>query len=133
MFKNVTQAYDLTDATWEILIMLVIAFLLGMLFHYLFFRNPESAVSSGEPDNLKVVEGVGPKIEELLNNAGIHNFADLSRANPNQLKRILDAAGPKFKMHDPKTWPKQAGMAMRGEMKELEKYQNFLNKGKDHA
>lgn len=132
MFNNVTQAYDLTDATWEILIMLGIAFLLGWLFHWGFFCTCGKSKVQGK-DDLTLIEGIGPKIEGLLNDAGIQSFAVLSETNKSTLKQILRDAGPRFKMHEPTTWAKQAKMAEKGDWKGLEEYQDFLLGGKDHA
>jgi predicted flap endonuclease-1-like 5' DNA nuclease len=81
-------------------------------------------------DDLKVVEGIGPKIEELCQNAGIYTFADLASSTPERVKEILSAAGPRFQMHDPTTWPDQAALARDGKWDELKKWQDELNKGK---
>ena len=34
--------------------------------------------SRANPDDLKIIEGIGPKIEELLNNEGIYKYAQLA-------------------------------------------------------
>ncbi len=133
MFNNVTQAYDLTDATWEILIMLGIAFLLGWLFHWGLFCACHRKSKVQEKNDLTRIEGIGPKIEKLLNDAGIQSFETLSKTSKSTLTQILRNAGPQFKMHEPTTWPKQAKMAAKGNWKELEEYQDFLLGGKDHA
>ena len=59
-------------------------------------------------DNLKMIEGVGPKIETLLNQTGITTFAQVAKTNIKDLKEILKAAGPRYKMHNPTTWKTQA-------------------------
>jgi len=64
-------------------------------------------------DKLTAIDGVGPKIAGLLNKAGITNFAQLSKTNLKDLQVILDAAGPRYKMHDPKTWKAQAKKLMK--------------------
>jgi predicted flap endonuclease-1-like 5' DNA nuclease len=81
-------------------------------------------------DDLKIVEGIGPKIEELCNNAGIYTFADLAASSAASIKEILDAAGSRFQMHDPTTWPEQSALARDGKWDELKKWQDELNKGK---
>ena len=80
-------------------------------------------------DDLTLVEGIGPKIAELLNNAGITTFAQLATSKPAALKAILDAAGKRYQMHDPATWPKQASLARDGKKAELEKLQAELKGG----
>ena len=82
-------------------------------------------------DDLKKVEGIGPKIEELLNGAGINTFSQLAATSPDTVKGILQAAGNRYKTHDPTTWPRQAGMAAEGKWDELEKWQDVLDGGKE--
>jgi predicted flap endonuclease-1-like 5' DNA nuclease len=81
-------------------------------------------------DDLTKIEGIGPKIAELLKNAGIVTFADLSKAKVVTLKGILEAAGKRFHMHDPATWAEQATLAAKGDWAKLEKLQQALNAGK---
>jgi len=134
MFNNVTQAYDLTDASLEILIMLLGAFILGWLFHWMFFKATcKPCARRDQKDDLTTIEGVGPKIAKLLNGAGIYSFQALSESNVDFLKGVLNAAGPRFKMHEPTTWAKQADLAANEKWQELEEYQDFLQGGKDHA
>ena len=87
-------------------------------------------VVSGPKDDLKIVEGIGPKIEEVLFNAGIHTYTELARTPVNRLKDILEEAGSRFSMHDPGTWSAQALLAANGEWDNLKAYQEFLNAGK---
>lgn len=81
-------------------------------------------------DDLTVIEGVGPKIAELLKADGLVSFSDLAKATNKQLKGILDAAGSKFKMHDPSTWAKQAKLASTGKWDKLKELQEELKGGK---
>jgi predicted flap endonuclease-1-like 5' DNA nuclease len=82
-------------------------------------------------NDLKMIEGVGPKIEELLNKNDIHTFEDLRKTDRDTLKSYLDNAGSRFKMHEPQSWPHQAGMAERGEWEELKIYQEFMDGGRE--
>ena len=82
-------------------------------------------------DDLKLVEGIGPKIEGLLNEAGIHTWSDLANADLAKIQAILEEAGPRYRMHDPATWAKQAGLAAQGKWEELETYQSQLQGGKE--
>ncbi len=82
-------------------------------------------------DDLKLVEGIGPKIEGLLHAAGIKTWADLAGADTDRLKAILDEAGSQYNMHDPSTWAKQAQLAHDGNWEELETYQEHLKGGKE--
>lgn len=81
-------------------------------------------------DDLKKIEGIGPKIASLLKADGILSFADLSKAKMEQLQAILKAAGPRFKMHQPTTWPEQAQLAADAKWDELASLQEELKGGK---
>lgn len=83
-----------------------------------------------EIDDLKKMEGIGPKIESLLNDANIYSWSKLSVTNPSTIREILLAAGDRFKMHDPTTWPQQAKMAANGEWEKLQKWQDELDGGR---
>ena len=80
-------------------------------------------------DDLKVVEGVGPGIEEVLQGAGITTWAKLAQANPDQLRSVLAAAGSQYQLHDPSTWPQQAVLALGGHWEALKALQDSLRGG----
>ncbi len=82
-------------------------------------------------DDMKIIEGIGPKIEQLLKGGGIQSWADLAAADVERLKEILDAAGPRYQIHDPSTWPAQAKFAAEGKFDELKEYQDMLIGGRD--
>jgi len=81
-------------------------------------------------DNLKLIEGVGPKLETILLKNGIITYTDLSNTKVATLREILKKAGPRYFMHNPSTWAKQARFAAKGKMTELKKYQATLNNKK---
>mgnify|MGYP001325855992 CR=1 FL=1 len=83
-----------------------------------------------QPDNLKRVEGIGPKIAEVLKASGIDSFAKLAAMTPDQIKDLLNAAGDRFSFQDPSTWPAQAELAAQGEWDKLKKWQDELKGGK---
>jgi len=87
-------------------------------------------VEAPAKDDLTKIEGIGPKIAKLLEADGIVSFKDLSKATGKKLKTILDAAGSKFKVHNPTSWPKQAKLAATGSWDELKKLQSELTAGK---
>jgi len=82
-------------------------------------------------DDLKIVEGVGPKISGLLNEAGINTWEELAEAPTEKVQKVLDDAGPRYRMHDPATWSKQARMAADAKWDELVAYQDELKGGKE--
>ncbi len=83
-----------------------------------------------EPDDLKKIEGIGPKIAEILSNAGIKSFKELSETGADKIRGILEEAGNRYKSHDPETWPQQAKLAAEGKWDELKKWQDELQGGK---
>ncbi|WP_020535833.1 50S ribosomal protein L27 [Lewinella cohaerens] len=82
-------------------------------------------------DDLKMVEGVGPKIEGLLHDGGIMTWEDLANAPTEKVQGILDEAGPRYRMHQPTTWAKQARLAADGKWDELVTYQDYLDGGRE--
>ena len=90
----------------------------------------EAAAPPADPDDLKKIEGIGPKIAEKLNEGGIHTFAALAASPVERLQEILDAAGPRYRIHNPGSWPKQAGLAATGDWDALKALQDELDGGK---
>lgn len=73
-------------------------------------------------DDLRLVEGIGPKIERLMNRDGIRTWAELADAPLSRLERILHRAGRRYNMHVPETWSRQASLLVEArwvEFKEL--------------
>ena len=93
--------------------------------------TPKASKKGPKLDDLKIIEGVGPKIETLLKEGGINTWAELAAADPDRLKEILDAAGPRYQIHNPSTWPAQAKFAAEGRFEELKEYQEMLTGGRD--
>lgn len=81
-------------------------------------------------NDLTIVEGIGPKIQELFHNHGINTWKELSEAAIETCQRVLDNGGDRFKIHNPGTWPEQAKMAYEGKWKALLKWQDELDGGK---
>jgi predicted flap endonuclease-1-like 5' DNA nuclease len=82
-------------------------------------------------DDLKIVEGIGPKIEELYHAAGIKTWKELSETSAEKSQSILDAAGERYSIHNPGTWAKQALLAYEGKWQELKDWQDSLDGGKE--
>lgn len=82
-----------------------------------------------QPDDLKVVEGIGPKIEGILHAAGIKTFAQLAATPVDRLEQIVrEDAG--IRVAFPDTWPEQAKLAAEGAWEALEKLQDELKGGR---
>lgn len=81
-------------------------------------------------DDLKKIEGIGPKIEQLLNADGIHTFQDIMTTSVERIRGILTAAGPNYAVHDPTTWAEQSELANAGRWEALDILQEDLKGGK---
>ncbi len=93
--------------------------------------TPDASVKAPKQDDLKIIEGIGPKIEQLLHDGGITTWLELSLTPVSRLQEILDAAGPRYQVHNPSTWPAQAKFAHEGKFDELKEYQDMLTGGRD--
>jgi len=89
---------------------------------------PQEKESDEGKDDLKRVEGIGPKISAILHQAGIHTFDALAEAEVGQLARIVREAG--VRVVDPTTWPQQASLAAQARWDELDDLQNRLQGGR---
>jgi len=155
MLDNITRSYTLSDASWEIAIMLIGAFILWWILGWLlkpskqytkkiitplevWSRSNETyrahkiwkgveAPSDVKVDNLQLIEGIGPKIEKHLQKHGVTNFSDVQKEGVVWLENILLQWWSRLKMHSPTTWPDQAKLAHEWKWKELEEYQDILN------
>lgn len=92
-------------------------------------RVVEPELAAMAPDNLKRIEGIGPRIESLLNSAGITTFQQLSDTPVDRLREIMVAAELRGSFGDPTTWPEQARLAAAGLWDELKMLQDGLKGG----
>jgi predicted flap endonuclease-1-like 5' DNA nuclease len=81
-------------------------------------------------DDLKIVEGIGPKIEKLFHKEGITTWKALSETPVETCQRILDEAGPNYRVHKPETWPEQCRLAFLNQWSELKEWQGTLRGGR---
>tara|TARA_R110000782_G_scaffold178056_8_gene268945 strand:+ start:157 stop:750 length:594 start_codon:yes stop_codon:yes gene_type:complete len=81
-------------------------------------------------DDLKVVEGIGPKIEGMFKDHGIKTWKALSEASLADCQKILDTGGTRYKIHDPASWPMQSKMCYEGKWEDLAKWQEEHKHGK---
>ena len=80
------------------------------------------------PDKLTSLEGIGPKVESLLNENGITTYIQLAETSVDKLNEILDAND--LQMMDPTYWPEQAKLAGLGKSEELQTLQDKLKGGR---
>ena len=90
--------------------------------------EPEREPEPAQEDDLKVIEGIGPKLEQVLKEAGIRTYRDLAAKTPEELQAILDAAGV-ARISNPQTWAEQAKLAADGDWEGLKALQGQLKGG----
>ncbi|MFS4468889.1 hypothetical protein [Maribacter sp. 2210JD10-5] len=81
-------------------------------------------------DDLKIVEGIGPKIEGMFHESGIKTWKALSESSVADCQKVLDGGGKRYQVHDPASWPMQAKMCYEGKWKDLAKWQEEHKHGK---
>jgi hypothetical protein len=122
------------NLTWLLWVVLVI-FLLIVLIGWWTSRNkgeqvevPAEAPMEKPADDLTKLEGIGPKVAGILAEAGYTSFADLAKADPTEVDKVLDAN--KLQMMDSAGWIDQAKLAAAGDMEGLAKLQDELKGGR---
>lgn len=80
------------------------------------------------PDDLRRIEGIGPKISGVLQAAGITTFAELAASDVSRLRQVVKEAG--IRVVQPDTWPEQAGLAAAGNWEKLKALQGQLKGGR---
>ncbi len=91
-------------------------------------RMAPVAMPPAHPDDLRRIEGIGPKIAGLLQKAGITTYTQLAQTDAARLKEILEAENLPF--INPETWPDQAALAAREDWDGLNILQAELKGGK---
>lgn len=79
-------------------------------------------------DDIKIIEGIGPKTEAVFWAAGIFTFKQIADTPAEKLNQILDAAG--LRLGDPTSWPEQARLAAEGDWEGLKQLQQRLKGGR---
>lgn len=81
-------------------------------------------------DDLTAIEGIGPKIAELCDGIGVTTWSQLAATEVEALQSMLDAAGSRFQMHKPETWPQQAEFLAAGRWSDFKELTESLSGGR---
>ena len=81
-----------------------------------------------EPEDLSRIEGIGPKIDAVLKDAGISTYSQLAETEVSQLQVILKKAS--LSRFNPETWPEQASLIAKGDWDGLTALQEELQGGR---
>ncbi len=93
-------------------------------------RSVATETKEAKPKDLQKVEGIGPKIATILNDNGILDLADLAESSVDRLKEILEAAGSRYKLAKPDSWPEQAALGAKGDWDAMKALQKRLKGGR---
>ncbi len=84
-----------------------------------------------KPDDLILIEGIGPRISGVLKEKGVSTFAQLAAMQPEEIKTLLSSVDERLaRIADPGTWPQQAALAANGDLEGLQKLQDSLKAGR---
>lgn len=93
-------------------------------------RNDIYSGTAAQPDDLKLIRGVGPKLEEMLHEHGVTRFAQIAEWDDAEMDRfaeIIGRMGGRIRSDD---WVGQAQVLARGEETEFSKR---VEEGSDHG
>jgi predicted flap endonuclease-1-like 5' DNA nuclease len=92
-------------------------------------KTPKSSADQpADQDDLTKIEGIGPKINRTLQEAGIQTYQQLASSEPAVLKQILLDAN--IRIGFPDTWPEQAALAAKADWSNLKEFQSELQGGR---
>ena len=78
-----------------------------------------AVLSAPSKDDLEIIEGIGPKIAQVLVANGITTFAQLADANSDAITAMLKASGGRFGLANPASWAEQSALLRDGKMDEF--------------
>ena len=78
-----------------------------------------AVLSAPVKDDLEIIEGIGPKIAQVLVANGITTFAQLADANSDAITAMLKASGGRFGLANPASWAEQSALLRDGKMDEF--------------
>ncbi len=80
-------------------------------------------------DDLEIIEGIGPKICELMHNNGVKTFVQLARLSVPEINAVLEKGGDRFRLANPESWAKQSALCANNRWAELKTLQDALTAG----
>lgn len=135
MFLTVYLQTDQNTIGWVWFVVLAILLLIVIIWWSSRRRAEPTVIPTSEPvpahmsaDDLTKIEGIGPKVAQVLNDAGITTFEGLARADSGEVQNVLDAAG--LQMMNPEGWIEQADLAAKGDWEGVRRLQEELKGGR---
>ena len=90
---------------------------------------PAADAPDERPDDLTLLEGIGPKMSQALIAQGYTSFVKLADASVDDIRAALDAEGQRF-APAAESWAEQASYAARGDLEGLQELQGRLVGGR---
>ena len=126
LLSETTHEPDLTWLLWVVLGVFTAIVIIGWITSKK--GDGYDSATYASSDNLRKLEGIGPKVEKILNEAGVTTYADLAAMGAKKADEILDAAG--LQMMDSAGWIEQAELAAKGDWDALDKLMDDLKGGR---
>jgi predicted flap endonuclease-1-like 5' DNA nuclease len=93
-------------------------------------ENDDAPAAPETPDNLRRIEGIGPKIASALVAAGYPTYAKIAAATEDELREAVAGQGIKF-APSASSWADQAQYLVDSDADGLEEYQDYLVGGQE--
>ena len=85
-----------------------------------------TAKAPAEDDDLTKLSGIGPKLAEAMNAAGINHYAQLAELSVETLGERLATSGIRYSKASAESWATQAALAGKSDWDGLKTYQTAL-------
>lgn len=89
----------------------------------------EVQVVDDKPDDLAILEGIGPKTQQALYAEGITKFSQVAAMTPAELEHIVKTKHGVRIVGSTTTWPRQARLAAAGDRAALDELKKRVRKG----
>lgn len=73
-------------------------------------------------DDLKVIKGIGPVLEESLNELNVTSYGQIAKMTIKNMTALLNDAGINAKIYDLSGWKAQAKLALKGDMEAVKNW-----------
>ena len=82
-------------------------------------KTTRKPAASAKKDDLKLIYGIGPKMQSILAKEGVTTYAALSKMAKTKLQKIIDESGFAYKSYKANQWTQQAAYASKGQFTQM--------------
>lgn len=90
---------------------------------------PKKKATPAEPDDLKLLEGIGPKVADALTASGITTFSQLASLSPAEVENVVKVEHKVRVVGSVSTWVRQAKLAQTGDLTALDDLKKRIKSG----